>query len=238
MAITCNATDIHLYCTGTNFTKTTDPFTVTVWINAVWNGATTLSFIGIFDGVVVTGQPTRALQIGTATGAGEVSCWEYGGNVIVQSANSAMTPFNNAWVLITYTSDGTTHSLYRNSTLLTTSTISLVSGTFTQIYINGYPPTGVATECSTHQIGAYAYYNRALSLSEIQTIYDSQGSRHGIVYGALARYEFDELSQGTNVSSVADLSGNGNTLLSAGAGTPMIYNYPGTIANSNLRMVQ
>ena len=53
-----------------------------------------------------------------------------------------------------------------------------------------------------------------------------------------ARYDFDELAQGSTVSSVVDISGNGNTMLNTGTGTAITYTYTGTVANSNLRMVQ
>jgi hypothetical protein len=67
------------------------------------------------------------------------------------------------------------------------------------------------------------------------TIYNAAGARHGIVNGQLARYEFDELSQGSTVTAVTDLSGSGNTLTISGAGTAFTYNYATSYANSNLR---
>jgi hypothetical protein len=139
---------------------------------------------------------------------------------------------------MTYTFDGTTNRLYRNNELLASDTAVPTPGIFTQVYINGYPPTGNADECSTHQVDAYAYYRRTLSSSEIETIYNAQGSRHGIVFDQFIRYELDELPAGDTVSSCVDISGNGNTLLNTGAGTPITYTYANGIANSNLRPVQ
>jgi hypothetical protein len=232
------ATDRHLYTVSSNFSASTVPYSITVWINAVWNGGARLSYVGMYNGGVVTPTPTTGLQIGTSTGAGEVSCWTYGGTILVQSATAAMTPYNNTWILVTYTYDGTSHKIYRNNTLLNTTTTSVVAGTFTQIYINGYPPTGTTSETATYAVDAYAYYNRTLDIDEITTIYNSQGTRHGITYGLLARYDFDELAQGTTVTGAADVSGNGNTMINTGAGTAITYTYTNTIANSNLRPVQ
>lgn len=230
-------TDRHLFSTSTNFTASTVPFSVSVWINAVWNGGARLSYVGMYDGTITAGT-TTGLQIGTSTGAGEVSCWTYGGTVMVTSATATMTPFNNTWVLITYTYDGTNHRVYRNETLLATATTAQIPGTFTQVYINGFPPTGSAAETATFQVDSYSYYNRTLAPLEITSIYNATGNRNGVVFGLLSRYDFDELAQGATVTNVADISGNGNNMLNSGAGTAITYTYTNTIANSNLRPVQ
>lgn len=231
-------TDRHLYSNSTNFIQSDVPYSITVWINAIWNGGTRLSYVGMYDGGLVTPTPTTGLQIGTGAGNGELSCWTYGGSVLVESADTVMTPFNNTWVLVTYTYDGTTHRVYRDTTLLGTSTTSPVTGTFTQVYINGYPPAGSSSETGTYRVDAYAYYSRQLSIDEISSIYNARGTRHGIVDGLLARYDFDELPEGAIVTSVADVSGNNNTMINSGAGTPITYSYANGVANSNLRPVQ
>lgn len=230
-------TNRHLYTTSTNFLASTVPYSISVWINAVWNGGARLSYVGMYDGTVTTGT-TTGLQIGTGSGAGEVTCWTYGGATMVASANGVMTPYNNVWVMITYTFDGTNHRVYRNETLLNTGTASQNPGTFTQIYINGYPPTGSSLETGTYQIDSYNYYGRTLTQPEIQTIYEARGNRHAITYNQIAAYDFDELSQGATVTGVVDISGNGNTMINTGAGTAVTYSYTGTVASSNLRPVQ
>lgn len=239
MAILTGATtDRHLYCTGTNFSSSDSSYSISVWINAIWSSGTTFSFVGMYDGATPpTGTPTTGLQIGTRGAGGIVSCWTYGGTVLVQSG-AVMTPYDNTWCMITYTFDGTTHSLYRNETLLATATTAVVVGTFTQVYINGYPPTGSTNETTSFSVDSYSYYGKTLSLAEIQTIYNAAGARHGITNNLLARYEFDELAQGATVTGVLDMTGNGNTLNNTGAGIAITYNYPGTYANSNLRPVQ
>lgn len=237
MAIQCNASNRHLYCTGTNFRSAGLPYSISVWINAVWSSGNTYSFVGLYDGVPETGTPTVGLQIG-ARGANILSTWTYGGSVIVNSP-ATMGAYDNTWILVTYTFDGTTSRIYRNDTLLATSAVAPVSeNTFTQVYINGYPPTGTTFETTAYQVDWYGYYGRTLTQPEIQSIYLAYGARHGITYGLLASYEFDELAQGATVVSCADVTGNGNTLLNTGAGTALTYNYASTIANSNIRPVQ
>lgn len=236
MAVICNPTDAHLYSVSTNFTRSDTPYSITVWINAVWSSGLALSFIGMYDGGVTTPLPTAALQIGTRNGLGDLACWTYGGAILVNSANGAMT--DNIWALVTYTFDGTTHQIYKNETLLATTTTMPIAAQFTQIYINGYPPTGTANETATYSIDSYNYYNRALSAGEVQTIASAEGHRHGIEYGLLAHYEFDELPQGSAVATVYDYTALGNNLLPTGAGTPTAYTYTTAIASSNNRPVQ
>lgn len=230
-------TDRHLYTTSTNFLASTVPYSISVWINAVWNGGARLSYVGMYNGTISAGT-TTGLQIGTGAGAGEVTCWTYGGATLVASANGAMTPYNNTWVMITYTYDGTNHRVYRNETLLNSATTAQNPGTFTQIYINGYPPAGTSNETGTYRVDSYNYYGRTLTQQEIQTIYESRGNRHAITYNQIAAYDFDELSQGSTVTGVVDISGNGNTMINTGAGTAITYTYTETVSSSNLRPVQ
>jgi hypothetical protein len=237
MAILCNISDRHLYTVSSAYGSSTDPYSITVWINGVWSSGGVLSFVGMYDGGIVTPIPTTGLQIGSR-GVGQLTCWTYGGRILVQSAAGTMTPFDNQWVLITYTFDGTTNRVYRNSTLLASDAALPTPGTFTQIYINGFPPTGSTSECSTHQVDSYSYYRRTLSQPEIETIFNAQGARNGILFGQVAKYEFDELSAGSTVSNVSDLTINSTPMLNTGAGSPITYSYANGIANSNLRPVQ
>jgi hypothetical protein len=237
MSISTTLADRHLFSTSTNFTASTVPFSISVWLNATWNGGSRISMVGMYNGTITAGT-TTGLQIGTGAGTGDVVCWTYGGGAMVSSATGVMTPYNGQWVMITYTYNGTTHSVYRNDTLLNTATTAQIAGTFTQVYINGFPPTGTTSETAVFQVDTYTYYNRTLSAGEIQCMYNAAGARHGIFQGQLARYEFDELAQGATVASVVDLSGNNNTLSNTGAGTAMTYTYTSSYADSNIRRVQ
>jgi hypothetical protein len=66
------------------------------------------------------------------------------------------------------------------------------------------------TEDFPGQIEDVRIYNRALSSSEIQTIYGCRGT-DGIVNGLVARYALQGQS-GVNITSETDLSGNSQTL--------------------------
>lgn len=234
MAIQFAALDSHLYSTSANFTASTVPFSISVWINAVWNGAARLSMVALCNGTSSSGS-TTSLQIGTSTGAGEVSCWTYGGLIMVQSATGVMTAYNNTWANITYTYDGTTHSLYVNGALINTGTTAQIAGTFDQVWLNGYPPSGSSAETSSFGVDSFSYFSRTLSANEALTIFNAGGQRHGIINGLLARYEFDELGQGVSVASPSDQSGNGNTLSFIGAGAAPTYSYTTSFADSNIR---
>lgn len=238
MAVKLNASDSHLYTVSSNFKRSIDPYTINVWINANWSGGSRCSFVGMYDGTLNgSTATTTGLQIGTSTGAGEISCWTYGGTILVNSATGTMSALNNTWCMVTYTFDGTTHSLYLNGNLLNTAVGNTVTGTFTQIFINGYPPTGNASETSSYMVDAYTYFGRTLSQQEIATIYNAAGARNGITYGQIARFEFDELAEGSTVAGVVDLSGNGNTLLYSGTGVAPTYTFVGSYADSNTRPV-
>lgn len=203
--------------------------------------ASTFSTVPALSGNVgtftTTLSPNVALQIGTTAGNGELTCWTWGGSTLVGIGAGSMNAFNNQWVLISYTYDGTTHRLYRNNQQVATSTTAPIVGKFYWVYINGHP-TSATGEVSNHQVGSYSYYGRTLSEGEIETIFTSRGTRHGITDGTLARYDFDERAEGETVVEVSDISGNRNSLTLLGAGAQMTYVYVNTNANANLRPVQ
>ena len=238
MAIQCNAADYHLRSSSAMGLRSTDAFSVSTWMNAVWNGGARLSFVGIYGPGTDTplGTPITALQIGTAAGTGDLTCWTWGGGSLISVA-ATMTPFNNLWVNIVYTYDGSTHRLYRNGTLLASSTTAQIAGFLNQVYINGYPG-GATSEVASFQVDQYSLFRRTLSADEILSMYNAQGARHGIVNNQICRFEFDEGVQSSTVSSVVDLSNSGHGLTSIGAGTPFTYTYSTSLANSNIRPVQ
>lgn len=239
MAIQTYAADNHLRSSQAMGLLARTPLSITTWINATWNGGGRLSFVGIYGPAADTplGTPVTAVQIGTTAGAGELSCWTWGGGVLVGTATAIMTPYNGQWVQITYTYDGTTHTVYRNGVAMATATATQLVGYLNQVYINGYP-SSTTGEVSSFQTDQYALYRRCLTAGEVQTIYYAGGARHGITKDLICRYEYDELSANTACASVPDLTGNGHTLTVTGAGTPMVYTYSNTFANSNIRPVQ
>jgi hypothetical protein len=148
-----------------------------------------------------------------------------------------MTPYNGVWVFIAYTYNGTNHILYVNGSQVATSTAAQTAGYLKQVYINGYPGGGTS-EVYTHLVDQYSFYNRTLSPYEVMTMYCANGGRHGITYGLMAKYEFDEKSQGATCTSVPDISGLNNQLTTLGAGTAITYDYTSPRATSNFRPVQ
>jgi hypothetical protein len=237
MAIQTNAADMHLHGSKAMGLRTSSPISISAWINADWSSGTRRSFVGIYgpatDSLVDT--PVTAAQLGTS-GAGDLECWTWGGNSLVKTAMSSMTAYSGLWVFITYTYDGSTHRLYLNGALLATGTAIPTPGYLNQIYINGYPAGGIS-EVAAFQLSQYSLYVRTLSPDEILSIYAASGRRHGITNGILGAFQFDELSQGTAVSLVTDVSGSGIPLTSLGIGPAMSYTFVNTLANSNIRPV-
>lgn len=239
MAINVISADMHLRSSASMNLFSTGPFSITCWINANWNTSSTLSLIGIYGPATDTplAQPVTAVQLGSRTGNGELSAWTWGGRQLAQTSNGVMTSLSNKWIAIAYTFDGTTHRLYAQGVLVAADVAIPTAGFLNQVYINGYP-TATTSETGTFQIDKYVLFRRTLTPDEIQTIFVSGGGRHGINNGVVCQYEFDELAQGGNVTSIVDLSGNGNTLTPVGSASPMTYNYVNTYADSNIRPVQ
>lgn len=239
MAILTTASDIHLRSSQAMGLSAQSPLTISTWVNANWSAGGRRSFVGVYGPTtdIPLGTPITAMQIGTSNGTGELTCWTWGGDILVGTAAGVMAAFNNVWVHVAYTYDGVNHVLYRNGVQLATTTTAQIPGFLNQVYINGYP-TSVTNEVDVFQVDQYNLYRRALSAGEVQAIYFAGGARHGITNALIARYEFDEGIQGSATTSVVDLSGNNHTLTSTGAGTPITYTYTSTLANSNIRPVQ
>jgi hypothetical protein len=208
-------------------------------MNCTWNGGSRLSFVGIYGPAtdVGLGSPVTAVQIGTSNGAGELSFWTWGGNVLTGTAAAFMTAYNGLWVFVTYTFDGINHRGYLNGVQVCTATTAQLPGYLNQVCINGFPGGGTS-EVSNHQVDQYALYRRALGADEVQTIYRAGGARHGITKDLICRYEFDELAQGATCTAVPDFTNSGHGLSTAGVGTAFTYTYTNTYSNANIRPVQ
>jgi Concanavalin A-like lectin/glucanases superfamily len=215
------------------------PFSINVWIKTSWGTSAAsvgrISLVGLYG---PSPNPTSALQIGATTGSGELSFWTWGGGVLIGSGTDYMNAYNNVWVNIGYTYDGTNHVGYINGVQVLTSTTAQLAGNLQLVTLNGYP-TGGAGETWNHIVDAYALYNRVLTAGEMLSIYDAGGSRHGNSYGRLCIYEFDEGVEGSNVTtnSVLDTGPNALTLVLTGAGTPPKYRYTTSYADTNIRPV-
>jgi hypothetical protein len=223
MAITTpGAVDYHLACqSGGNLSFNPQlPLTLMVWLNtAVWSSAARVSMFGTYNSATAGG---TAVQIGTSTGAGEISCWTWGGTVLIGS--TGYTAPSNTWIHIAYAFDGTvanggtnTHRLYINGVLNNSNTTGTqLAGTITSVYINGYPGGGVS-ETGVISVEDARYYNRVLSANEILSAYTSYGDRDGIVSGLIASYSFSENAPGVVANNIKDIAGGGNTLTPIGA---------------------
>jgi hypothetical protein len=216
MAIQLSATDIHLTATSSKYPNATGPLTFMSWINyANWSAGVAASMVGVYR----TG--TTAIQIGTRASSGTIDIWTSSGTILI-SAAGLYVPSNDQWIHVAYTYNGTTHTLYINGVLITTSTVTQVAGVLTTMYINGYP-NGLADETSTAMIDDTMLFNRVLGANEINTIYDCAGTRDGIAYGLNARYKYNESAPGNTVTTITDYSGYGIVLTPSGSGTPISY---------------
>jgi hypothetical protein len=182
-----------------------------------------------------------AIQIGSRTAAGQCDIWTWGGGIMISS--TGVTIPANTWVNIAYTYDGTSHRLYYNGVLNNTVVngtaprVAQIAGNFNQVYMNGYS-TGLTGETANFYVDTYDYYNRMLSTDEVRTIYEAEGNRHGIVYGALLRYEFDEGVISNTVTSIVNQTAYDlavSNLVSGSARTPRVVYSPGSVS-CNLRV--
>jgi hypothetical protein len=215
MAITLNATDIHMTGTVNNFADITTPFSVSTWIQyAGWGTGVIKSLVGLY----LVG--TTAIQIGTYQ-AGNVSVWTWGGTNLITS-NGAVILSTTDYIHIVYTFDGTNHQLFINSALVNTTTTAQVAGVPTIIYINGYP-TGGANETAAYSVDDTIYFNRQLSSEEIQTLYYARGIRDGIYDGVVARFTMSEGSIGVTATGLKDYGKFNNNLTIEGAGSPIVF---------------
>lgn len=239
MAALTTAADAHLRSSASMALNSRTPFSVCCWLNTVWNPGSRRSLVGIYGGAtdVPLSPPTTGIQIGTSTGSGELTCWTWGGITMVSTAAGVMTPLNNQWVHVVYTFDGTTHRVYMNGALAASQLDTVnpqTNGQLNQVYINGYPGGGI-NEVHVFSIDQYLLYRRALNADEIQTIFHSQGTRHGISNDLVCRLEFDEGVQGSSVTFVPDFTNSEHNLTITGVSTAISYTYVNSIAASNIR---
>lgn len=221
-----NATDASYFLTSAA------PKSISVWINALWDGATkTSSYVGLYN----SAGSGAAIQIGSRTVQGQCDIWTWGGGQIVSSTGLNIP--QNTWVNITLTYDGTTARLYYNGVLNASAAYTPVLANLNQVFLNGYS-TGGTNETATFQLDTYDFYSRVLSADEILTIYSTRGNRHAIVNAALLRYEFDEGIVGSAASAIYNQAGQAgtanNNLISNSVRTPRVTFTPGYVSH-NLR---
>ena len=242
-----NEVYLHSY-PATGMPNAQSAFTIMAWFNSnVWatSGTTAASIIGLYNGTNDAATvPTVGLQMGSAAN-NVVSCWLFGGTTLV--ASTGFTPPANTWFHFAYSctaiSGGNqTHGIYINGVLNNSSTNALqTAGVFTMLYVNGYPATTAAantyTETSATQVDDIALYTRTLSALEISTIYNSGGSRDGIVNGLISKYKLNELPIGSSTVGARDFSGLGNNLAVVNRGSGVVPTYLQSISNEDVRPI-
>lgn len=215
--------------------------TLMCWINntdgTLWGSGGTASICGMYSGTYnASTTPVTATQIGTRTGT-TFDVWTWGGTVMISSIAPVAPPVVNKWYHIAYVYNvsTTTHQLYINGVLNNTTVNTIQqAGTFTQVYINGYPQASPAlSETNNALVDGVRCFNRALTANEILTIYNSQGFRDGIAFGQVANYMLNG-PVGIQLLTVSDLSGL-NSLLTNYASTTNIMTYTTGPVNSLTR---
>lgn len=226
MAITTpGAVDYHLASqSGIMSINPLLPNSLMCWLNSTtWLSGGTSSMVGTYTSTTTGG---TAIQIGTRNGTGNCDVWTWGGTVLVSSSGGTgiTTLADNTWYHVAYTYDGTTHSLYINGVITSTSTVAQLSGTITAIFINGFP-TGGSSETGLFSADDISYFNRTLSANEIMTAYSTAGDRDGIRYGCTASILFSEGITGAVANNCIDYTGAGNTLTPIGTATGVNFIY-------------
>lgn len=158
---------------------------------------------------------SAAIQFGMRDGGIKVWGW---GNVLRVIGPATYT---NTWFHAVWTYDGSDNRLYYNGSLVGGPTSGTQSGVPDEIFYSGYNLS--ASETFTGQLEDVRFYDRVISVAEMETIHSS-GGRDGILSGLLGRWMFNEASLGQQVSTAVDLSQNRNDLVPVGAGgSPHIY---------------
>ena len=237
---TPGAVDYHLTnTTGALSINPMLPCTLACWINGTLSTGNTYSMVGTYNSSSAGG---TAIQLGTKNAAGLFAVWTWGGGILVDTQASGggllITIPDNTWHHYTYTFDGTLHKLYIDGNLINTvnnathtssvtgitTYTSQIAGTITAVYINGFP-SGGAAETGTFSVADISYFNRCITPAEVQTLYNCDGGRDGIVYGKVSSYYLNEGSIGSTASSIIDESGLGNTLVPIGGATGVNFTY-------------
>jgi hypothetical protein len=108
-------------------------------------------------------------QLGSR-GDNVLSVWKWGGTVLVSDPN----PFSlNVWTHWVYTFDGTTHWLYRNGSLVATSTTEPNTAVPSLLIVSGYNVS--SSELFRGYIDEILVLNRVLTAAEISDLYNYYG---------------------------------------------------------------
>jgi len=203
-----------------NFLDVTE-FTFAAWV--YWNGGN--PWQRIFD----FGQNTNANMFLTpSNGTNLRFAITTGGGGAEQRLNASIPLTQTEWVHVAVTLDGSTGVLYVNGSAVDTQTITLtpqdVVGLNTWLGKSQYP----ADPNFNGKIDEVTIFNRALSASEISTIYDSGWES---LSGKILALHLDE-NPATNGTTLADASGSGNDGTLYTFGSSKLASAPAVVAHS------
>ena len=138
---------------------------------------TSLNSFLIHWGVYTTLSATGFLTLGIQGGISNY-WWNNALGSDLNCASSNCPLFNNTWYHLVATYDGTVHKIYLNGTLKVQRTPSVVKATVRANFFIGYVGTNeygfpTWTEKWKGYIDDLGIYNRALTVTEVQTIYNS-----------------------------------------------------------------
>ena len=169
-----DATDDRIYAVS-NVLITND-FTFTVWAKRDGNSSTGIG--GIFGNHIHTELSGANIYFSNNSTTVTMSA----GNGVTRPAHNVSIPrLNTLWNFYVIRYSGTTYQLYFNGVLLDSRTAPVVQslntnkyslGVWALSYLSEYYLNGKISQCST--------YNRALTATEISTIYNATKSRYGL----------------------------------------------------------
>lgn len=209
MAITTAGTG-YLSTGASGLPNTTAAQSIIMWYLVSSYPSANVSYINLHNGT------NASVQIGSWSSV--LSVWGWGGSALV---SAAANPTTGVYHHLAYTYDGTTHRLYIDGVFSNSTTVANVSGaeTIVEIFGNQWTENGVQT------LDDVRIYNRALSVSEVQTVYACRGI-DSIVSGLVSRWIFSEGAPGSSPSvatQIRDLAGTNNGTAFSAALTNLTY---------------
>jgi len=163
---------------------------------SLWYTVSTLGGVQSFLNLVGS---SAGVQLGIRGGV--LSIWGFGGGVLVSTATAI-----NVYSLLVYTFDGSTHRLYNNASLGSSSTVIAQTGPITSLTLGN----NVWSEYMQGALEDIRVYNRVLNQNEIQNIYALNGKDYmfdGLVAKINANIEAALVKEYTTFNRNAIVSG-------------------------------
>jgi hypothetical protein len=189
----------NLYFTQPNITLTT-AFTIAAWANPTSLTVVTAPTIVGMNSTTTNRCNYRLFMTPTEFGT------QYTNSGTFYSATYTSSPSDGTWYHLVGTWDGSNLKLYVNGTLQATTPVTLTPDTSSSVLQIGTFPnaSGTPTGYWDGMIDDVRVYNRAITATEVSTLYSGSNS---VISGLEGYWPLDE---GPSVNSVLDKSGNGN----------------------------